>query len=374
MDLGPPPAGLPDWSARRCQGCHPAQAAAFALSGHAQARTSFVFAAALRREEPGFCLRCHAPQARSIFAPGFAPGHAPQDEDTAPLEERGVSCAACHAPAGLALRDSRLCAGCHQFGFSLRDERGALLGLSPRPQQDTYEEWRRYQRASGDTRGCVACHMPGGDHAMGGIRRIEALRRAVQVQPEPGGLRISLRDTGHRLPTGDIMRWLTLQAAADPLFEEPVPLRGFGRTLAREHGPTGSSVRVVADTSLDPLAPPLLIPLPAADAQGRPLRYFRLVYHLISPQQEQDGLLPPGLSQVVVNAAPIPVSIRSSPRTNASCRRSSARARSPTRRSRKRRNSRWFSTRVATTSCVTGRRTSSSWGGTGTGAGADAPG
>lgn len=298
MELGPPPAGLQDWSARRCQGCHPAQAAAFALSGHAQARTSFVFAAALRREEPGFCLRCHAPQARSP--------HAPIEPDAASLEERGVSCAACHAPAGLALRDSRLCAGCHQFGFSLRDERGALLGLSPRPQQDTYEEWRRYGRGSGDGRGCVACHMPGGDHAMGGVRRIEALRRAVQLDAEPEGVRISLRDTGHRLPTGDIMRWLTLEIAADPLFEEPVVLRGFGRTLARERGPEGSSVRVVEDTSLDPLAPPFFMPWPAADGQGRPPRYFRLVYHLISPQQEQDGLLPPGLAQVVVTAAPIP--------------------------------------------------------------------
>ena len=44
------------------------------------------------------------------------------------------------------------------------------------------------------------------------------------------------------------------------------------------------------------------------------------------------------------------VSMRSSPRTNASCSRSSATAWSPTRRIRNARNSRWFAARVATTS------------------------
>lgn len=295
MDLGPPPAGLADWSASRCQGCHRQQAETFAQSGHAQARTSFVFAAALRREEPGFCLRCHAPQARSASAP----------DEAAPAEEHGVACGACHAPSGLALRDSRLCAGCHQFGFSLRDDRGALVGLTARPQQDTYEEWRRYEQGSGDSRGCVSCHMPGGDHAMGGVRRLDALRAAVQVQQVQGGLRISLRGVGHRLPTGDIMRWLTLEAAADPLFEEPLTLHRFGRTLGRDRGPQGSSVRVLEDTSLDPLAAPLFVPLPATDERGRPLLAWRLLYHLISLKQEDDGLLPPGLSRLVVHAAPL---------------------------------------------------------------------
>lgn len=314
MDLGPPPRGLSDWDSRRCQGCHTAESAAYLLSGHAQARTSFVFAAALRREEPAFCLRCHAPQSR---APAPEDREAPVQASllapprAAPLEERGVGCAACHAPAGVALRDSRLCAGCHQFGFSLRDGRGALVGLSERPQQNTYNEWLRYQAETGDSRGCAECHMPGGDHSFGGVRRLEALREAVQVRPAPGGLMIAVRGVGHRLPTGDIMRWLTLEVAADPLFEDAVTLASFGRALSRDYGaPPGdrplSSVRVVLDSSLDPLAGPLSIPVPAADGQGRPLLAWRLVYHLISLRQEQDGLLPPGVTRLVVDAGLLP--------------------------------------------------------------------
>lgn len=295
-ELGPPPPGLRDWSAARCQRCHRAEAEAHLRSGHAQARASYVFLAALRREEPTFCLRCHAPQAsRPLTAPAA----------DAPMEERGVACGACHAPAGVALTDSRLCAGCHQFGFSLRDGRGALVGLSPRPQQDTFAEWRRYQAATGDDRGCAACHMRGGDHSMGGVRRLEALRGAVELTARPGEIALALRGVGHRLPTGDIMRWLSLEVAADPLFEAPLRLRAFGRTLERERG-AERSVRVAEDSTLDPLAGPLRIAVPEADAAGRPLAYYRLLYHLISPQQEADGMLPEGLARLVIAAGPLP--------------------------------------------------------------------
>ncbi len=64
MELPAPVAGLKDWSQARCAKCHEDHADAWKHSGHAAARTNFVFQAALRFDEPTWCVRCHAPLAK----------------------------------------------------------------------------------------------------------------------------------------------------------------------------------------------------------------------------------------------------------------------------------------------------------------------
>ena len=267
-----------------------------------------MFTAALRFDDPTWCVQCHAPQAskadRSVPAAD------------APAEEHGVGCAACHAGRGAvlsskpspksphaievtpALRNGELCATCHQFGFSVRDSHGALARLSSvQPQQDTVSEWREWSRHSGDARGCVDCHMAKADHAFGGVRRFEQLKAAVVVEENAGALSVSTREMGHPFPTGDIMRTLTLEVATEPLFEKPTVAARWGRTLGMQRWSDDDTyLAVTADHRLSQL--PEIVSLPS----GSRWVAWRLVLHLVSPEQEQKGLLPSQVSRVVINA------------------------------------------------------------------------
>lgn len=299
MQLGP---GHASGATASCTSCHEAETAAWAASGHASARVNFVFRASLTKDEPEWCVGCHAP-----LATKFDRSVPPAD---APAEERGIGCSACHAPATdgtPAPKGNELCATCHQFGFALPRTTGAIRISEAKVQQDTFEEWKRWSAAAGDARGCVECHMAGGDHAFGGVHRTEALRRAVAVTVVDGGraLEVRTRDTGHRLPTGDIMRWLSLEAAADPLFEEPVVVARFVRELARRRWEPdeGPYLGVLRSTALpDSAAAPVRVALPPRDARGRRLVAWRLVYHLVSEAQENEGMLDPSASRVVLDA------------------------------------------------------------------------
>ncbi|MBS2026586.1 MAG: hypothetical protein JST54_01675 [Deltaproteobacteria bacterium] len=308
--LGPVAPGLEDWSQVRCASCHADEARAWAQSGHATARTNFVFQAALTADDPTWCLRCHAPLARDLSAGPIDPN--------APAEERGVTCAACHAghhavtaahasadaPHALEVSPhaggSKLCAQCHEFGFALHGADGEISSLTAAPaQQDTFGEWTAWQAKTGDARGCLDCH-GGGDHAFGGVRRPDALAAAIAVRPQPGALVLEARGAGHALPTGDVMRWLTVEAAADPLFEKPIVLARFGRTLGDAQAPGEASPHrtVTGDHRLQP-GVPVRVALPLQDP---PLIAWRLVMHLVSLQQEADGMLPAEASRVLLQS------------------------------------------------------------------------
>ena len=302
MQLPPPVHGLKDWSARGCAKCHATAADQWEHSGHAAARTNFVFQAALKFDEPTWCVRCHAPLAkradRSVPPPGAAP------------EETGVTCAACHAgtkgvlsaraspksphaiEVDARLQSGALCGECHQFGFSVRDAKGHLVRLSDAApaQQDTWNEWVK----SGDRRTCVSCHVK--DHAFGGVRRVDALKAALQVTELDGALQVTPRDIGHAFPTGDIMRWLTLELSTEPFFEKPHVAAKWGRELGTRQWPDGDTyLAVVADHRLEG---PTRVELP----EGTDWAAWRLVLHLVSLEQEEKGLLPPQASRVIVNA------------------------------------------------------------------------
>jgi len=276
------PAAAESWSSAACAGCHLEQARAHEVSGHAHAGDNFVFRASLKVEEPRWCLGCHTPLGRSD-------------------DEPGVSCVVCHAGGrGVLSRtpspeaphpievDSRFgsaefCGHCHQFGF--REVSGGLS--QTHLQQDTVGEHARWQAATRDARSCADCHPL---HAMGGVRRLEALKRAIVVERSGDSLRLSTRDTGHPLPTGDVMRWITLEVADEPLFERPTELARFGRALALR------PVLHVYDDHRLPAAgePPVEVALP------REARVYRLVLHLVAPDQEE-RVLPASLSRLVIH-------------------------------------------------------------------------
>jgi hypothetical protein len=301
MELPPVPRGLKDWSQARCVKCHEPDAELWQHSGHAAARTNFVFQAALRFDEPTWCVRCHAPLARR------ADRSVPAAD--APAEETGITCATCHASergvlasrespksphaieVDLRLHSGELCAACHQFGFAVRDAHGHLARLSAvSPQQDTWSEWKR----SGETRTCVDCHMK--DHAFGGVRRFDALKAAITVREVDGALELSTRDMGHPFPTGDIMRWLTLELGSDPFFEQPFVAAKWGRDLGQQKWSDGDTyLGVVSEHRLQG---PERVGLPSSTKWVA----WRLVVHLVSPEQEMKGLLPPQASRVIINA------------------------------------------------------------------------
>src|SRR5207253_5752740 len=131
-----------------------------------------------------------------------------------------------------ALRDGSLCAGCHQFGFLLRDASGAPSALAEhRPQQDTVSEWLQWKQRTQDARTCWSCHARNGSgHALSGHRASDAVRSAVSVERRGDVLRVSTRGVGHALPTGDVMRWLSLELSTDGFFSETTATR-FGLRL-----------------------------------------------------------------------------------------------------------------------------------------------
>jgi hypothetical protein len=206
------------------------------------------------------------------------------------------------------LQSSELCAQCHQFGFAVnRLGRVDHLAEGP-PQQDTYAEWLDWKAESGRSETCQACHMA--DHAFGGVRRIEALRRGVRVSPAEDGsaLEISLEDVGHKLPTGDVMRTLTLEVASDDLFEDAVQIASFGHRLDVRiwPGETAPRTGLLENTSLLPgRSHAVRVPLPSP-APGRPWRVWRLVYHLVSLDQEREGLVPEDVSRITVTTQRLP--------------------------------------------------------------------
>ncbi|MCP3143532.1 cytochrome c family protein [Pyxidicoccus xibeiensis] len=295
MDVGSAPHGLPDWGVQRCAGCHPAQVDSWRHSGHATARTDDVFQVALTEDRPGWCVQCHAPLARNLERGPLPAG--------SPPEEHGVTCAGCHAPLAEAKATPGMpCAGCHQFGFPVLDGAGQRVRLSSTGwQQDTVGEWTRWRQQSGDTRHCTACHMRGGDHGLGGTRRTESLKAALVVEPAPGQLRVSTRDVGHAFPTGDVMRWVSVEVADEPLFEAPRTVATFGRRLEVRAWPPEPlpHLGAVEDTRLVPGEVRRVALPPGA-------RYARIVYHLVSREQEDSGLYPAGLSRLVLWAAALP--------------------------------------------------------------------
>lgn len=252
-----------------CAACHPAQAADWGASLHAQAFSPGLTGQLLLfgPDEQRDCMKCHAPraeqQARWV-----------QDRQLARIE--GVDCAACHVrrftrfgpraipqtPHGEVreeplFRDSAFCAPCHQFGPD-------GLALNGKPLENTYREWResRYAR-EGVT--CQSCHLPEGRHAFRGIHDPEMVRRGLRVRivRDRDGLRLTATNAGagHALPTYTTPRIrLTLEGP------RATRERIIGRALAWD---PARGLREVSDTRLAPGASVVLTLALAPDETGR---------------------------------------------------------------------------------------------------------
>jgi D-alanyl-D-alanine dipeptidase len=265
-------AGVPQaHPTERCAECHPQAARAWQGSGHAASWSSPLFQAGLAVERRRFCVDCHAPTGVAARADG-------------------IGCASCHAAGATraALRAPDFCRRCHEFATP--EWSGGQMRMTDLPMQSTFTEWEAYRRAGGAGT-CQSCHMPGGDHAMHGAHDVELLRRAidvaVDVAPSADGRAVTFALTstgvGHRFPTGDLFRHLTLEVREAGGEGAWRTVDRVGRSFeTRMDSVTFAAHKIeTANTTLVPGEPRLV----TVDAGGAPLAW-RLRYHYGSERDE----------------------------------------------------------------------------------------
>ncbi len=181
----------------RCAGCHAAQTAEWRESMHHASFTSRDFQASWQHEPREYCIDCHAPR-RALGAIGL---------------QAGVGCVECHD--GLAEHllaptrapTTRSCVPCHDF---------------PVPNQQALLQTTGREHAASDFANveCADCHAPRRgdhrDHRFASSRDPERLAAAVAVAPlgfdgQQISVELRTRGVGHRFPTGDIFRRVTVQ-------------------------------------------------------------------------------------------------------------------------------------------------------------------
>ncbi len=242
------------------RGCHADVAAQFAQSRHAHSHSNPTFQRGYQLEPAARCMNCHSPLRR--------------------LGESGITCAVCHVRDGVVLssrespksphavrvepglRDGTLCRGCHQFDFTRR----AL------PMQNTCEEWRAYA-AAGGRETCVSCHMRDG-HFFANAREPRVLAASLSASArvlDDGRVELSLGlvGVGHRLPTGDVFRTLTVEISSPTA---PTHFRAVA--LLRRELSLDPEPQVVRDTTLAPGEVRRVMLGPASS-----LDWVRLRYH-----------------------------------------------------------------------------------------------
>lgn len=308
FDLGTVP------SAKACGECHEAEHTSWRASRHAASWTNDLMLVGYAAERLDFCVHCHAPSPEAAAEirvnrdfyrsldprTGVTPGSVARQPE--PRASDGIDCATCHVRgedvlvAGTsyaphptretpALTDGSFCLPCHDFGMPSTVD--GHTTVTAQGMQTTGAEWRAWQ-ASGGTETCQGCHMPGGDHRVRGASDRAFLRASVGVRAErtPSGARLTLESVGagHHVPTGDLFRHITVEAArGDGPFEG---VDRIGRTFERVPGPDGPRKVLADDTSLRPGVPRVV----EVSASG-PVRW-RVVWHDGSPHDEARGLVP----------------------------------------------------------------------------------
>jgi hypothetical protein len=174
---------------------------------HHASFTSQDFQRSYRAEPRAYCADCHAPL---------------RLEDGTRDATSGIGCASCHDVTEGHLEHgvsaprphvtTRACRGCHDF--DVPGAPGAILQSTAREQAAT----------SFASMTCDGCHMaaaaPGRrDHRFAVARNAALLGRALAVSParvDAGGVVVQLatHGVGHRFPTGDLYRRLTVSLTA----------------------------------------------------------------------------------------------------------------------------------------------------------------
>ncbi len=233
---------------RSCAQCHEEKYAEWRSSLHAKALSPGLVGQLIGADaqDPGSCLRCHAPLAeqgqafRDALDKGL--GH---DRTAQGLAAAGNSCAGCHlrgnrrygppkadsqetgqgdpeAPHGGVYRsadfaDSAFCKSCHQFPPSW----GAVNG---KPLENTYNEWKASPQAAAGV-SCQSCHMPGRKHLWRGVHDPGMVKSglAARIEAAPGMARFELTNSGvgHAFPTyvtpKVVMKAVALDAGGRPI-------------------------------------------------------------------------------------------------------------------------------------------------------------
>jgi hypothetical protein len=298
LDLG----GTPP-APESCRSCHEEIYDAWRGSRHRASWTNDLLQVGFAAEPLDFCIHCHAPlpdQKAAIAAnrdwyrsmdprSGIVAGSVEKRPE--PLSERGVDCAACHWREGHilagqaggaahpvvaepALASGEMCLGCHDFAMPVTVD-GQTVPTTV-AMQETGAQWRTW----GGGRSCVDCHLAG--HAFPGAHDRAFLARSVAVALRDGALHLRAVGVGHRLPTGDLFRRITVEVA--PVAGPFRVIASLGRTFALDAGPEVTRKVPIDDTSLLP-DEDRAIPLPADAAR------WRVVWHDGAPHDEARGLL-----------------------------------------------------------------------------------
>ncbi len=196
-----------------------------------------VFRASYVREPATFCVKCHAPEDRTLSG------------RPSTLASLGTACTSCHLGHEKTFADSRACAGCHEFPFPGR-ETSPKLGDQ---MQRTISEHAFSAEASVS---CASCHMPVVDgphgkhksHTFGGGADPSWIRTALDVRASREGARVTITlapgHVGHAVPTGDLFR--RLEVGADALDESGAVIGRavfpVGRTFATT--PRGERIEI----------------------------------------------------------------------------------------------------------------------------------
>ena len=237
-----------------CGSCHRAEAAEWRASLHHASLTDADFQRSYHAEPRPACRGCHAPL-------GVASA------------TRGVGCTSCHEvgdahPAASAKASTRPCGTCHDF-----DAPGSRAIL-----QSTAREHALSAFAATP---CASCHMAprrdgGHDHRFGITRDPAALARALRVDSAAAldgavVVTLSARDVGHRFPTGDLFRRLTVTLTAFDAKGGLVAADSFhlGRDwdAHRRSLQHGDAETVGEDSRLGGEPRPFRLPCPAAPAR-----------------------------------------------------------------------------------------------------------
>ncbi|MBK8014594.1 MAG: hypothetical protein IPK13_24995 [Deltaproteobacteria bacterium] len=330
-----------------CRECHRTHYDEWSVSRHAKSASNALFLAGFHLEPRRRCVHCHAPVAeetqaflRAARSTGLglrsnahrADAARRRTSDSAPsywetfsrastaVNARGifgVSCAVCHVRDGViltsrpietpehptrvepSLKESRFCASCHQFRFERLGEHGSVLTESVI--QDTWRE----AEANAEVR-CQDCHMANHGHRMPGAHDQEMLERALSVRVEPidaghASVELSALNTGHRFPTGDLFRHLTLEVRQRDAWKTVAVL---DRRFEIEDRGNYVFKREVSNESLVP-GTVRSFTVPTAESFA-----WRVRYAFTSAKNIARGLLPDDAMIVTIKQGPLPRRLR----------------------------------------------------------------
>jgi hypothetical protein len=298
-----------------CAVCHAEVAAEWRGSMHARSFLDPVFRAEFDgTRDTTSCRSCHSPLAAL-------------DTPEPTLAEEGIGCTACHVRDGEVLSarapsahsphpirvapelgSPEFCAGCHEFRFP---SFGRADGPPYDPsalQQSTHSEWRASPAASTHT--CNDCHMPNVTRASGATGRVHRVRSledrpfvesALEVAAEIDRtarrtrvrIRLTVREAGHAVPTGDIFRVLVITVDS----AEGTAHRELRRNFAERWTPGGWVLDDSYDDRVMPGVPKsVTLELPP----GRGAVRYRVELHRLAPESARHRGFPESLVVIPV--------------------------------------------------------------------------